>query len=128
MLPGLCSDMSDCLLFWPGIPVGPVAGQGIPHIDHGEDARRKRDLIAFEPARVARAEDNILAKLEWIAVSLEISRGSKADDDEDESGLASPRLDWVASGAAGGFLLGVVNQQFLAALISIVLVAIDTNG
>ncbi len=66
----------------------------------------------------------ILFGLEWIAVCLEISRANLSDDDE-KPGSASPRLDWITSGAAGGLLLGIVTQQFLAAMMSIVLIAVD---
>ena len=46
----LVVDVRASITFRPGLPVGPLGGEGIPHVHHRKDAGRQGDLLAFELA------------------------------------------------------------------------------
>ena len=49
------ADVMQNVLGRPTLTIGPVGEKGIPHVDNGENARRERDLFAFETQRIAAA-------------------------------------------------------------------------
>ncbi len=49
------ANMLAHALLGPALAVWPIEAQGIPDIDHREDPRRQRDLLALQAARVAAA-------------------------------------------------------------------------
>src|SRR5437588_11450738 len=51
-------DLLGRVLEGKGGAVGPVGGHGVEGVDDAENARRHRDLLAFEPLRIARAVEH----------------------------------------------------------------------
>ena len=54
MRPALAADMFNHFHFRPRRAVRPVAAQRIPNVDNRKNARRQRNVGAFDPAWVAR--------------------------------------------------------------------------
>src|SRR5581483_2873853 len=48
-------ELGECVLDGAGLAVGPVVGDRVEGVDDGEDAGRKRDLLAGQSARIARS-------------------------------------------------------------------------
>ncbi len=48
MLSALFTDVLQAIRFGPGLSIGTVAGQRIPHINNGEYSGRQWDLLTFQ--------------------------------------------------------------------------------
>ena len=61
----------------PGLPVRPVGGERIPHINNGEDACRERYLFAFQTARITGAVPFLMMAVGDIDGRLQVTNGGK---------------------------------------------------
>src|SRR5205823_752563 len=73
--PGQRPNVCPRFLLLPGLAVRTVRSERIPDIDDSKDARRQRNLLAFQTTRVARAVPSLMMAIGNVQSVLEKSDG-----------------------------------------------------